>query len=198
MPVLRLDGRRFAVRADAVGRRLAFAEIVGVGRLTLELPALAKAARVQQLQVMLVGEDGSAFSVQGLGEPASIPVGRYAVESVGVVALDGKRPEPWHFDFSRSGEPAQRWYEVRADAETRVDPVGTLRFDLALALARAAEPGKELSVTPRLFTGDGLLINSSVCGDVDRYASADKHNCATVELVTSSGKTLAAARSGFA
>src|SRR5207249_379501 len=53
LPVLRLDGRRFAVRADAVGSRLAFEEIVGVGRLKIHLPSIAKKARVRDLQVML-------------------------------------------------------------------------------------------------------------------------------------------------
>jgi hypothetical protein len=198
LPVLRLGEGRFAVRADAVGNRLAFEPVVGVGRLKLHLPSLAKTARVRHLQVMMMGEDGSAFTLQGGDEPATLPVGRYAPGSVALSVLDGTAPEPWNFVFSRSGGDApRRWYEVRADREVTVDPLGQLRFELHLP-AGGARPGQELSVSPRLFTADGLLINSSACGDVEPFASSDKHNCATVQLVSSAGIVLGSAQSGFA
>jgi hypothetical protein len=197
LPVLKLDGRRFAVRADAVGQRLAFAEIVGVGRLRVHLPALAKSARVRQLQVMLLGDDGSAFTLQG-DEPTTLPVGRYALGTV-VLSIQGATgAEPWNFVFSRSGgEPPRRWYEVRAGQDVSVDPVGQLRFDLPLARA-GVRPGQALEVTPRLFTGDGLLINSSARGEVDPFASSDRYNCATVQLLAPAGTILASHQSGFA
>ena len=197
-PVLRLDGRRFAVRADAVGARLAFEEIVCAGRLKVHLPGLARNARVQQLQVMLVGEDGSAFTLPAGDAPAMLPVGRYGLASVTLSVLDSTAPEPWTFVFSRSGgEPPQRWYEVRKEQEVSVDPIGQLRFELRLPDA-AVPPGKEVSVSPRLYTGDGLLINASGRGEIDPYSASDKHNCATVQLVSATGTVLGAAQSGFA
>src|SRR5207248_8628235 len=129
-------------------------------------PALAAGTRVQQLQVMLVGEDGSACTLQSGDAPATLPVGRYALASVTLSVLDGKVPEPWDFVFSRSGgEPPRRWYDVRADQEVSVDPVGKLRFELHPDRA-SVRPGQELTVRPRLFTADGLLINSSARGEI--------------------------------
>ena len=197
LPVLRLDGRRFAVRAGAAGDRLAFEEVVGVGRLTVRLPPLPEKARVRAMQVMFLGEDGSAFTVRG-DEPATLPVGRYALGSVSLSVLDGEAPEPWNFVFSSSGfERPRRWYEVAADGEVTVDPVGKFRFELELPDG-AVRPGQELRVSPRLYTGDGLRINSSACGELEPFASPDRYNCATVRLVSPSGGALSTAKSGFA
>jgi hypothetical protein len=147
---------------------------------------------------MLVSEDGSAFTLQKGDEPATLPVGRYALGNVTLSVLDGTAPEPWNFVFSRSGgQPPERWYEVRAGQEVTVDPIGQLRFELHMAAA-GVQPGQELSVSPRLFTGDGLLINSSARGEVQPYWTEDKYNCATVLLVSPAGTVLSSAQSGFA
>jgi hypothetical protein len=194
--VLRIAERRYAVRADQVGRRMKFEEIHGVGRMRLGLSSLAEGARVTQLDVMMVGDDGSAYSLAG-DLAAVVPVGRYAVGAVTLAVLDGKSPHPWNFVFSRSGgEAPQRWYEVREDSETVVDLVGRFRFELNVK--GDCRTGAELSISPRLFTGDGLLINSSSCGETDRFAAHDdNYNCASIQLVSPGEKLLGSTRSGF-
>jgi hypothetical protein len=176
---------------------LEMAEIVGVGRVKLHLPSLAKGATIKQLEVMLFGEDGSAYTVR-TDQAAELPLGRYATGGLTVSLLDGKKPEPWNFVFSRSEEP-KRWLEVRRDEEILLDPVGALRFNLNLKDdGKPARPGQSLYITPRLYTADGLLINSSSCGDFDRFAGEDKHNCARIQLVRPDKTVLSAAQSGFA
>ncbi len=198
LPIVKLDGRRFALRADAVGKRLAFEEIVGTGRLKIHLPSLAPKARVHQLQVMLVGDDGSAFTIAGMDEIATLPVGRYALGSVSLSVLDGTSPEPWTFVFSRSGgERPERWYEVRAGQEVNVDPIGRFHFDLELREG-SVRAGQDLTISPRLTTADGLLINSSARGEVEAFQSSDRYNCASVNLLSSSGALLGSHQSGFA
>ena len=198
VPIVKLEGRRFAVRADAVGKRLAFEEIVGTGRLKIHLPSLAPKARVQRLQVMLVGDDGSAFTISGLDEAAVLPVGRYALGSISLSVLDGTAAEPWNFVFSRSGgERPQRWYDVRAGQEVHVDPLGQFHFDLELREG-PVRAGQDLTITPRLLTGDGLLINSSARGEVEAFSSSDRYNCASVQLLSPTGALLGIHQSGFA
>jgi len=199
LPVLRLMDRRFAVRADRLGRRLRFDEIVGVGRLTVSLPSLAKGARLKHLEVMFVGNDGSAFSLRGEKTHVTVPVGRYALESVSLSVLDGKSPDAWNFVFSRSGGvKPQTWYDVRKDGTVTVNPIGKFRFELRIDDKKTYRPGESLAITPRLYTGDGLLINSSTCGDADRYSSEDKHNCTQIRLVTTGKSVLGTTQSGFA
>jgi hypothetical protein len=65
-PVLTVNGQRYGIRADALGSRLALEPLTSEGRIRLRLGELAKDAALQKLDVMLVGEDGSAFSVSAL------------------------------------------------------------------------------------------------------------------------------------
>jgi hypothetical protein len=196
LPVLRLDERRFAVRADAVGQRLSFEEIVGTGRIKLHLPSLAATARLQDLQVMLVGEDGAALTLQQSSQPHLLPVGRYALATVSLSVVDAAGGEPWNFVFSRSGADApRRWYEIGRDQEVSVDPIGSMRFDARLT--GAVQPGRDVQVTPVLYSGDGLLLNSSTRGDADNRGVSENYNCATLRL-SASGAVVDTQQSGFA
>jgi hypothetical protein len=204
LPMLRLAEGRFAVRGDREGHRLAFEPVEGTGRVRLHLPTLAAGASVKQLEVMLFGEDGSAYTLHG-GEKAGdkateLPIGRYSVGSVTASLADGRQAKPWNFVFSRSpGEPLTRWHEVRRDQELTLDPFGKFRFDLGLGdIGSAVQPGQGLHLGLRLHTADGLLINSSSCGAFDRFASEAGHNCARVQLLRPDQTVADSAQSGFA
>jgi hypothetical protein len=195
LPVLRLEGRRCAVRSDRVGTRMSLEEVVGEGRATVRVARLAEGAQIARLLVMLVGDDGSAFTVRGDDPSLALPVGRYFVGSVTLSVVDGKSPDPWHFTFSRSGgQPPDRWYELHNGGEITIDPIGELRFDV-----QAEGPfvqGKDAIVRPQLVTQDGLFINSSTRGSKESWDTS-RHNCAAIELVSRGKRLLATATSGF-
>jgi len=198
-PVLHLDGRRLALRADRLGQWLRFEEILGTGRLKVRLPLRSPKSRVERIEVMFLGDDGSAFSVRSEREAVVVPVGRYAVGAVSLVLRDGASSVPWTFTFSRpASETPAVWHEVRPDQTVVVNPIGRLRFDLQLAGTESVvRPGEAVTVDPRLRTEDGLLINSSFRGQADWYSDESKHNAATVQLVATDGRVLDTARSGF-
>jgi hypothetical protein len=74
------------------------------------------------------------------------------------------------------------------------------RFDFRLELADAGTPGKtggNLRVQPRLFSVDGLLINTCYRGQYDqgRY---DEHGSARIVLSSMDDQTVDTKYSGFA
>ncbi len=64
-PMLKINDQRYAVRSDAIGSRLTVEAITGVGTIKLKLGTLAPGTHVSEIELMLVGEDGSAFTVRG-------------------------------------------------------------------------------------------------------------------------------------
>ena len=197
-PLLTLGGQRYAVRSDAVGRRLSFTEVVGSGAVRLRVENLAPGARVADLEAMLIGQDGSAFALRGEADAVSLPPGRYAFGTVSVQIEDPGTKTPWTFVFSGSGASrGDRWHTVRDGAELVLDPIGDLRFTVELPEGAArAGPGEDLSIDPRLYTADGLLINS--CETGPQGSAVQSSDGATIRLVDSRGRALAESRSGFA
>lgn len=194
-PIVRLGAKRFAVRAPSQGGQLSFEEIVGVGHLRFTIPSLPEGATIQNLEVMLIGDDGSAYAVRGADKQVTLPIGRYAPINVTISIADGSSAGPWNFVFSRNDRP-KRWYNVTTDNTVIVDPVGKLRFILVTP-ENTAESGQEWPITLRLYTADGLLINSSARGVLEPFAIPERYNQATIRLLTPTGEALNSTTSGF-
>lgn len=200
MPILPLEGKRYAPQSDAIGNRLALREIVGTGTVRLKLDTIQSGARILDLDAMLVGADGSAFALRGGDGAVSVPVGRYALGTVTLRVEDPKTKLPWSFLFSRIGAPPQesKWYEVAKGGEVAVDPIGTPRFELEIPNRESGfAAGDSLTVQPRLYTADGLLINSCAIGK-EKFSSYEESSTATVRLVGSRGEAHDTQSSGFA
>jgi hypothetical protein len=193
-PILTVGKDRYAVRADARGRRLVLERLDGEGKVRLALkPADARSA-VLDMTVLLVGRDGSAVSVQG-SEAVVVPVGEYRLHTITATLSDPAGGPRWTYQFSDSGaRGGPHWYAVPRDGTVTIDPIGKLDFRTGVPGGAAAAPGKELSFQPQLYTGDGLLVVFCVRGAMggeDRESSF-----AETELLD--GKDRAdAARSGF-
>jgi len=147
--------------------------------------------------VLVVGEDGAAFTLNQSGQILTVPVGRYAVEVISLAVRSRDARGPWRFVFTRNfgGQP-ERWHSVEADRTTTIRPFADLRFKLLLE-QDTARPGQELTVSPRLLTADGLTLNASWFGDADRLSRESRYNSATVRLVTATGQVLTTVESGF-
>jgi hypothetical protein len=199
-PVLTLNRQRYGVRGDAAGTRLAFEPLTSEGRVRLRLGGLDPGATVLKVDVMLAGEDGSAFAVSALDTPSVLPTGRYAVGSVALSVLPAGAAQPTHFVFSHVGVGTTlRWRELKKDEELTLDPIGTLRFALDVEKEHLRRsPGQTIRVQPQLFTADGLLINSCSLGDADASARHGNHRQCTVTCRDAKGQALDRQASGFA
>jgi hypothetical protein len=199
-PVLTLNNQRYSIRGDALGSRLAIEPLTSEGRIRLRLGGIAKDASLLKVEVMLTGEDGSAFAVSALETPTVVPIGRYAVGAVALSVQHSGTILPTHFVFSRVGsDAATRWHEVKKDQELVLDPVGKLRFDLEIGKSqRMCKPGETIRVQPQLFTADGLLINSCSVGDAEAVSRYGSHNHCAVKLIDAKGQLIDVQSSGFA
>ena len=195
-PLLALDGARYAFRSDRLGDGLAVEAVEGTGRIDLALPELpGGAAVVRQLNVLLIGRDGSAVGVRALGEEVEVPAGEYRLGMVTLSLVDPLGSAEWSFVFSEPGGREAVWHAVPKDAVTKIDPVGVPSFELALAQETAA-PGADLRVSPLLTTSDGLLINIAYRGmDTPRFSLHS--NTARIQL-REGERVVGEASSGFA
>jgi hypothetical protein len=197
-PILRLGGKRFAVRADARGERLTFAPVEGTGTLRLKLPAALKAEQVEEIQVTVQSRDGVVASARGLGEGVTLPTGEYRVSSL-LLTLKGPKGEPaWGYVFGDNGGKGHRWHRLDKGGTLTVDPVGILEFTAAVGDGKAKiSAGETVSVRPALYTGDGLLIERAYRG---RFQSGpgDSGCGGKISLRDEKGGSLASAHTGFA
>ncbi|HEY2252507.1 MAG TPA: hypothetical protein VGH74_15645 [Planctomycetaceae bacterium] len=199
-PMLKIDDQRYAVRSDAIGSRLMLEAITGVGTIKLKLGTLPPGTNVSEIELMLAGEDGSAFTVRGADEGVQVPVGRYAAGSLSISMEHPGESLPWNFVFSRQDSPDERhWHAVAKDALVEIDPIGKLNFTFEFPNGNDnLRPGKNLSVAPRLLTHEGLLINSCGIGRDDGRSGHGLGPSAEIRLISASGAPLASTRSGFA
>jgi hypothetical protein len=199
-PMLKINGQRLAVRSDAIGARLTLEPITGVGMIGLKLGVLPQGTQILELELMLIGEDGSAFTVRNGDEGVEVPVGRYAANSLSLSVQGSGEPLPWNFVFSREASPEeQHWHAVARDALVEVDPIGTLNLKFEFPNGKGkVVPGKVLSVAPRLYTHEGLLINSCGIGRDDGRSGHGSGPGADVRLVSAGGESISSDRSGFA
>lgn len=199
LPILNLSGRRYAVHSDRIGTTFSLSEIRGVGNLRVEVSQLPPSARVLAFEAMVFSSDASAYSLKQLGDPISVPVGRYTLGSLTLTIADDEG-DPWHFVFSRYGAIAEvDWVDVGADQDVCLEGVGQPRFELECNLDPPPRPGESIAIGPRLYTQDGLLINlSSRSRQMGSFDRERFHNRCDIQLVSSSGETLSSAQSGFA
>lgn len=193
-PILRLGKRRFAVRADEFGKQLHFAPLVGEGTLQLALPATIKPASVREVAATFQSKDGCIATIRETGGKATVPIGEYHISSLTLTLADADGGQPWTYVFSSGNGRGPRWHTVGKDATVPLDAIGKL--DFTLLMEKKCKAGMDLSVAPRLYTGEGLLIASVYRGASDR---TDPVGCgAAITLTNAAGKVLATARSGFA
>jgi hypothetical protein len=176
--------------------------LTDVGQVQLRFATLVPGAEIAQLDVMLTGEDGSAFTIRSAKEPITVPVGRYTVATL-AISLNSKAEvgdtddRDWRFVFSDLGSPRRKtWFEVEANQTANIDPVGKISFSLDFGGdENKAARGQRLHVQPRLFTQGGLLINTGGC---ESSTSTETRSAARLSLRGRDSTVVATAQSGFA
>jgi hypothetical protein len=197
-PILRLDGRRLAVRADALGERLGLVPLEGTGTLRLKLPPALKPEQVDEVQATVQSRDGVVASLRGLGSEIALPAAEYRLSSLLLTLKDPQGGAPWGYVFNDNGGKGYRWRRLDPSGSLALDPVGSLVFSAAVGDGEGvARAGESVSVRPALHTGDGLLIERAYRGSFQ--SNAYDSGCAgVISLIGDGGQVLETARSGFA
>jgi hypothetical protein len=206
--VLNLEGARYVVRSDELGRRLSVEPLIGVGTLrlawkgetTARPDAASSGASSVELHATALGRDGSVYGLSGT-EPASVPVGEYRLGTVTIAMDDPKGGQRWSFIFSDNGAKGPpRWYKVEKDGAVAIDPFGTPLFEIDLSdnAAKPTRPGDDVRLQPLLYTGDGLLINVAYRGTPASAALQETLGARVALRGGHSEHELATAHSGFA
>jgi hypothetical protein len=213
-PVLKIRGERWFVKADRFGKRLALEPALATGTVQLKTAPRSERDQITDLVVTFAGEDGSVFSISGLGGATDLPVGRYAASVLYLTikpagsgpagsglagsglagsGLAGSGPA-WEYTFSRNGSVADKdWIEVIEGTRLDFDPIGELVMDAELE-SSSPRKNSSCSLQPRLFTASGLLIN--LCR-IEGQAPFDGPKC-HVSLTDANGESVGQTNSGFA
>jgi hypothetical protein len=199
MSILTLGQGRYAVRSDELGTRLAMEAVEGTGTLLLNMKRPAGSPRVTELHTTLIGRDGSAVGLSGEGEGVTVPAGEYRLGTLSVSLDDPGGGPRWCFIFSDDGgKPEHTWYRVEKGRTVEIDPIGTLAMQAGVEnQGQSVRPGDDIPLQPRLYTGDGLLINTCFQGTPTDPAGHDGQ-AADIKLIGVGGHALGVACSGFA
>jgi hypothetical protein len=199
--ILSLGRDRFAVRSDELGTRLAFERIDGAGLVQLKLNRPAGRSPATEVHATLLGRDGSAVGLGGEGEGVTVPAGEYRLGTLSLSFDDPGGGPRWSFIFSDNGGTSDhKWYRVEKGRTVEIDPVGKLVLETSLENQEKSYPaGDNIELQPRLFTGDGLLINTCFRGSPATPGGHDGSG-ADIKLrgTETQSQALGAACSGFA
>jgi hypothetical protein len=198
-PTLTLGSKRYVVRTDSFGKRLSLEELTGEGFISLKTTWSAK-TQITAWNTTLIGRDGLAVGFSALDRPQPVPVGEYRVGTLAFSLADTETGRTWHYIFSDSSSNRTRhWYTLAKDQKLVIDPIGKLDFVLE-GSNKPVVLGEDISLSPRLYTEDGLLINTCEQGEqrgiVAYNPEAAPH--AKVRLLSSNGQELGQYVSGFA
>ena len=198
MTILTLGPARYALRSDELGTRLAMEAVEGAGTVRLNLNRPAGAARVTALHTTLLGRDGSAVGLSGEGDGVTVPAGEYRLGTMSLSLEDPRGGPPWSFIFSDDGgKPDHKWYRVEKGRTVEIDPVGRLVMQTGVEnQGKSVRAGDDIALQPRLYSGDGLLINTCFRGTPT--SPAGDGQAADIKLKGAGGQALGVACSGFA
>jgi hypothetical protein len=197
--ILTLGESRHALRSDELGTRLALETVEGTGTVRLDLKRPAASPRATELHATLIGRDGSAVGLSGEGESTTVPAGEYRLGKLTFAFDDPAGGPKWSFIFSDDGGTREfKWYRVAKDCTLEIDPVGQLVLETGVdETSQSVAAGSDVSLQPRLFTGDGLLINACFRGSPVEPGSHEGHGV-DVKLTGAADQSLGVACSGFA
>jgi len=197
-PIVRLNERRFALRADELGQRLTFAALEGTGKVRLALPRGVRLEQVEEIQATVQSRDGVTGRLGGVDQEVSLPAGEYRLTSLLLTLKDATGGLSWGFVFNDNGGKEPRWHTLSKDGSLTLEPVGTLDFSADVQEGKSEyRPGDELTVRPALYTAEGLLIERAYRGRFESNSVLGGGCHGTIRL-RDGKRVLATTQSGFA
>jgi hypothetical protein len=187
-----VGGRAYTVRATPTAAEVWAAPRAatrGAVRLTL---TGAEGRPVTDFAAELVSEHGELVPVRGIGQPVTVPTGRYRVAAAQFQLTDSAG-RAWSYRLGGSGP-----YNlvVRRDQETVVDLAegAALSVDVP-APPGGVPPGRELAVTPHLRTPLGLYLADCTVKEADAVQATPCK--AEIRLLGPDGVVADRSHSGF-
>lgn len=192
LPILKIDNRKFALRADIRGERLDLAPLLGFGNVQLQMPKSIAKESVEEIHVTLQSRDGVLATLRNLTGAIETPAGDYRVASVMITLTDPKGGSTWGFVFNDNNGREPRWQTLVHGGVLAVDPIGKLEF--GLLAPEEAKAGDSFMARPTMHTQDGLLIERAYRGVFESFAQGCH---ATTSILDSGGKVISSETSGF-
>jgi hypothetical protein len=198
VPIVTLGNERYAVRCDLAGKHLSLKKLEGTGTLELALPEFKDPSLLLAINVWLAGREGSIAKLDLTQLKTDMPVGEYYIYEISADMKDPSGGDPWTFYLSGiSGENNPRWHAVAADKPTAIHPLADLVLTATISSRNGQScPGEEISVEPRLETGERMALRSCI-RNKDKPDLQRRHDGAVISLVSLDGKVLDSHKSGF-
>jgi hypothetical protein len=198
LPIVTSGNERYAMRCDLPGEQLSLKKLEGTGTLELVLPELKVPGALTSINVWLAGREGSIAKLDLAQLKTDLPVGEYYIYEISVDMKDPSGGDPWSFYFSPiQGQNSPRWHAVATDKTTTIQPLTDLVIRATTSNSkRQCRPGEEISVEPRLETGEGIALRSCMRNN-DSPGSSRRHDGAEIRLMSADGNVLDSIISGF-
>lgn len=196
-PIIRVGAERYAVRGDPCGKWLSVEKLRGTGRIRIRLPSTLEPAQVEEIQLTVQSRDGIVASLRDAAAEVVVPASSYRISSLLLTLKDAAGAAAWGYVFTDHGDKDARWHTVEPDSVLSLDPVGHITFSAISSFRNHPARSGPLQVSPRLHTGDGLLIERAY--RAGRHNDAYDSGChARIALLGERGDTVEWAKSGFA
>lgn len=156
-PVIHLDGKRFALRADALGKKVALTPLLGEGVLAVQVQEPKLAGRVTEWTVTVESKDGTVFTLRSEEAKTQAPADSYRLHSVDVKLKD-QRDRLWRFIFlDQAVGQTYRWHRLSKNGRLNLDPF--TGFDVAVNVSTTKILAESfLQLRPEIRTRDGLTL----------------------------------------
>lgn len=188
---LTMGGKTYLFKPAADGSNVQMRERpaeMGTLRLTLVDEPVEKVA---DFTAELVSDWGELATLHRLDQGVSLPVGRYAVESLTFQLTDTKG-QKWQYRF---GGSRRFTLEVSPGRQTAAAVLRGLALSMTRAGGKGVRPGQQIDVTPNLQTASGLYLAD--CQTCARNSDAFASGSAIIRLLGPDAAVLDRADSGF-
>ena len=114
---LTIDQQRYLVRSDRFGHSIMLTSDLEQGQIEFVYELDDKTATLETLEGAMRDKSGMLIAVRVTGEPISVPLGQYCLESLVIQARDATGAT-WRMTLNNTGK--QRWFEVTAESTQQV------------------------------------------------------------------------------
>jgi hypothetical protein len=191
-PVLAIGAKRFAMRADALGKSMALTQLLGEGVLGVHFAKPNLARRVTEWTVTVESKDGTVFTLRSDQANAPAPADSYRLHSVDVLVKD-EHDRLWRFIFlDQTLDPPYRWHRLDNKGRLMVDPLAG--FEVAVSATITKSPAdRTLTLRPEIRTSDGLSLYRCTYSLDSNFVEKRSH----MSVRSAQGAGLGDAHSGF-
>jgi hypothetical protein len=186
---LPLGGQVYVIRSDPLATHVvAGLRSAEQGKLSLSLAG----RQPGKMLAHLLSDLGELVTIDKLDQPVNVPTGTYFVSSLDLELTDAAG-ETWSYAFSKDkGEQ----HTVTAGQQTSVVLLRALAMQVGFERnSGRIRPGDNVTITPRLTAGDGLVLSRCQVGKDQDFRPAEAS--AEILLLSRDGQMISRGVTGF-